>query len=82
MNPWELKRLIEYCYEMAEQCHFKLVRDTRHAYDEIALHAIDTDPIWAKDMTLETFKSWEQCMSFLAGYRKAMMYVASKGTWK
>jgi hypothetical protein len=83
MNPWEEKRLIEYCFELAAECGFKLVRDHRYGHDKVSLQAADDiETVWAKDMTLESFNDWWQAMTFLAGYRKAMMFVANKGKWK
>jgi hypothetical protein len=82
MTPWEEKRSIEYAHELAELCGFQLVRDFRYHYDKVALQAKPDTDVWAQDMALETFDTWAQAITFLAGYRKAMMYYASGGKLK
>ena len=82
MTPWEEASLIEACHLLAEECGFKLEQDFRYGSDKICLQAADDAQVWAKDLTLDVFGSWGECRMYLSGYRKAMMYVAMKGTWK
>ena len=71
MSPFKLKRQIEYVEGLAKSFGFEL-RDTGSSYqmDEIYLYAAPDNTVFAKDVCLERFKSWDIAEAFFAGYSK------------
>jgi hypothetical protein len=77
---WESKHVIDGAYELAEELGFQLDRHPAYNMERICLLVADENEegIWASDVVLEAFNSFEEARAFLAGYAKCLMYNASK----
>jgi len=80
MSPFEIKTKIENCFQLAEKCGFEL-RDRGNQYTrgEIYLYASQDNTVYAKDMCLERFPSWEIAEAFFAGYLKCELAYKAGG---
>jgi hypothetical protein len=71
MNPFTIKRKIDNCFALAKECGFELRENTNHyVAGEIYLYAAPDNTVFAKDVCLERFPSWEVAEAFFAGYLK------------
>jgi hypothetical protein len=80
MTPFDLKHKIDNCFALAKECGFEL-REFNNVYrsDDIYLYAAPENTIFAKDVCLERFSSWELAEAFFAGYLKSeFAYKAGK----
>jgi hypothetical protein len=80
MSPFEIKTKIENCFRLAEKCGFEL-RDSGNRYTrgEIYLYASPDNTVYAKDVCLERFPSWEIAEAFFAGYLKCELAYKAGG---
>lgn len=71
-GPFAIKHKIDNCFRLAQECGFEL-RDVRnhHVAGEIYLYAAPDNTVFAKDVCLERFPSWEIAEAFFSGYLKA-----------
>jgi hypothetical protein len=72
MSPFQIKRLIQNAEDLAAEFQFELrEHGTAYSSGEIYLYATPENEIFAKEMVLERFKSWDIAQAFLAGYAKS-----------
>lgn len=79
-GPFAIKHKIDNCFRLAKECRFEL-RDVsnRHVAGEIYLYAAPDNTVFAKDVCLERFPSWELAEAFFAGYLKAELAYKAGG---
>ena len=80
MSPFQIKHKIDNCFALAKECGFEL-RESGNQYTrgEIYLYAAPDNTVFAKDMCLERFPSWEIVEAFFAGYLKCELAHNARG---
>jgi hypothetical protein len=71
-GPFAFKTKSDNCFQLAKECGFELREiGNRHVAGEIHLYAAPDNTVFATDVCLERFPSWELAEAFFAGYLKA-----------
>lgn len=71
-GPFAIKIKIDNCFRLAKECGFELREAGNHfVAGEIYLYAAPDNTVFAKDVCLERFPSWEIAEAFFAGYLKS-----------
>ena len=76
MTPWDIKRQIETAHQLAERFGFVLDENINsYAYQpgKIHLTAAPNNEVFAKNIVLNQFDTWNDLMMFFQGYEKADM---------
>lgn len=73
-SPWDIKRRIDGCIQLAGEFGFELRErsSTVMEYGQIYLFAKPDNDVFAKELTLMSFHSWDVCMTWLMGYDRAV----------
>lgn len=74
-NPWDIKRRIDGCIKLADELGFELRERSSTYFDQGQIYLFrkqDAD-VFAKELTLASFHSWDVCMTWLMGYDRAVM---------
>jgi hypothetical protein len=80
MNPFQLKHRIDACFELAKECGFELREHGPHyTGGEIYLYAAPDNKVFAKDICIKRFSSWEIAEAFFAGYLKCELAYKAGG---
>lgn len=80
MNPFIIKHKIDNCFALAKECGFELRENTNlYTSGEIYLYAAPDNKVFAKDVCLERFASWEIAESFFSGYLKSELAYKAGG---
>jgi hypothetical protein len=70
-GPFAIKLKIDNCFRLAQECGFELRANVNnHVAGEIYVYAAPDNTVFAKDVCLERFPSWEIAEAFFAGYLK------------
>ena len=79
-GPFAIKIKIDNVFRLAKECGFELRENGNHyVAGEIYLYAAPDNPVFAKDVCLERFQSWEIAEAFFAGYLKAELAYKAGG---
>jgi len=71
-GPFAIKIKIDNVFRLAKECGFELREAGNHfVAGEIYLYAAPDNTVFAKDVCLERFPSWEIAEAFFAGYLKS-----------
>jgi hypothetical protein len=75
MNPFNIKRQIDTAFELAKHYGFELREEGGYGYEygRIFMYAAPENEVFAKEMVLNYFNSWDEVMTFFQGYEKADM---------
>jgi hypothetical protein len=76
MNPFDIKRRIEACHDLADKYGFELRENPGsygYPFGPIYLFAKADNEVFSKEMVLNQFDSWDELMFFFQGYEKADM---------
>jgi hypothetical protein len=79
MTPFQLKHRIDACFALAKECGFELREHDYFDDCEIYLYAAPDNTVFAKDVCLERFPSWEVAEAFFAGYLKCELAYKAGG---
>ena len=80
MNPFQLKQKIDACFALAKECGFELRELGPHyTRGEIYLYAAPDNKVFATDICIQRFSSWEIAEAFFAGYLKCELAYEAGG---
>ena len=73
-NPWDIKRRIDACLNLADELGFELRDKSSHVMEmgEIYLFRKPDADVFTKELTLMSFQNWNECMTWLMGYERAV----------